>query len=93
MNATAHWNSRTHPAFPESCEPPATHTLVDALWDDDPPRTAREQVMNCLGCIRRAIASSCTEEVSLDRVRDGYAFGIEAERIDHVVFSRLCAEA
>lgn len=71
----------------------STHTLIDALWDDDPPRTAREQVMNCLGSIRRAIASSCPGEVSLDRVRDGYVFGIEAERIDHVVFSRLCAEA
>ncbi|MEU3935245.1 AfsR/SARP family transcriptional regulator [Streptomyces sp. NPDC029044] len=71
----------------------STHTLIDALWDDDPPRTAREQVMNCLGSIRRAIASSCTEEVSLDRVRDGYVFGIDVDRIDHVVFSRLCAEA
>jgi DNA-binding SARP family transcriptional activator len=71
----------------------STHTLVDALWDDEPPRTAREQVMNCLGSIRRAIAASCAGEVCLDRVRDGYVFGIEAERIDHVVFSRLCAEA
>jgi DNA-binding SARP family transcriptional activator len=71
----------------------STNTLIDALWDDDPPRTAREQVMNCLGSIRRAITSSGTEEVSLDRVRDGYVFGIEVDRIDHVVFSRLCAEA
>jgi len=71
----------------------STNALIDALWDDDPPRTAREQVMNCLGIVRRAIASSCPGEVSLDRVRDGCVLGIEAERIDHVVFSRLCAEA
>ncbi|MEU9173051.1 AfsR/SARP family transcriptional regulator [Streptomyces sp. NPDC048420] len=71
----------------------STNTLIDAMWGDGPPRTAREQVMNCLGSIRRAIASSCAGDVRLDRVRDGYVFGIEAERIDHVVFSRLCAEA
>ncbi|WP_329457031.1 AfsR/SARP family transcriptional regulator [Streptomyces sp. NBC_01497] len=71
----------------------STNTLVDAMWDTEPPRTAREQVMNCLGSIRRAIAASGAADVRLDRVRDGHVFGIDAERIDHVVFSRLCAEA
>ncbi|MFG2732289.1 BTAD domain-containing putative transcriptional regulator [Streptomyces canus] len=69
------------------------NALIDAMWDTDPPRTAREQVMNCLGFIRRAIAASGDADVSLDRVRDGYVFGIDDERIDHVVFSRLYAEA
>jgi DNA-binding SARP family transcriptional activator len=68
-------------------------SLIDAIWDTEPPRTAREQVMNCLGSIRRAIAASGVADVSLDRVRDGHVFGIDAERIDHVVFSRLYAEA
>ncbi|WP_406440138.1 AfsR/SARP family transcriptional regulator [Streptomyces sp. NBC_00631] len=71
----------------------STNALVDAMWDADPPRTARVQVMNCLGSIRRAIAASGAADVRLDRVRDGYALGIDAERIDHVVFSRLYVEA
>ncbi|MGM9465343.1 AfsR/SARP family transcriptional regulator [Streptomyces murinus] len=69
------------------------NAFIDAIWDTDPPRTAREQVMNCLGSVRRAIAASDVTGVRLDRVRDGYVFGIHAERIDHVVFSRLHAEA
>ncbi|MEV5530749.1 AfsR/SARP family transcriptional regulator [Streptomyces prunicolor] len=71
----------------------STNALIDAMWDTDPPRTAREQVMNCLGSIRRAIAASGADDMRLDRVRDGYVFGIDAERIDHVVFSQLYAEA
>ncbi|MEW1773111.1 AfsR/SARP family transcriptional regulator [Streptomyces sp. NPDC086777] len=71
----------------------STHALVDAMWDTNPPRTAREQAMNCLGSVRRAITASGVADVSLDRVRDGYVFDIDAERIDHVVFSRLWAEA
>jgi len=71
----------------------STNALIDAMWDTGPPRTAREQVMNCLGSIRRAITASGAADMRLDRVRDGCVFGIDAERIDHVVFSRLCAEA
>lgn len=71
----------------------STNAFVDVLWDTSPPRTAREQVMNCLGSVRRAVAASGAAGVSLVRVRDGYVFGIDAERIDHAVFSRLCAEA
>ncbi len=71
----------------------STNSLIDAVWDTDPPRTSREQVMNCLGSIKRAITASGAADVRLDRVRDGHVFGVDAERVDHVVFSRLYAEA
>jgi DNA-binding SARP family transcriptional activator len=71
-----------------------TDSLVDILWDDGPPNTARQQVLNCIGFLRRALEGEAVTQVHVHRVGDAYKLDIEPERIDHVAFDRrrLAAE-
>jgi DNA-binding SARP family transcriptional activator len=62
-------------------------TLIDVLWPSDPPRTAREQLMNCLGSIRRSIEQAGLVDVRLVRRGDRHALAIDPHRVDHVVFT------
>ncbi|WP_405015698.1 tetratricopeptide repeat protein [Kitasatospora sp. NBC_00070] len=70
-------------------------TLVDALWDDDPPDTARRQVHNaiaalrrCLGPLRRLIRTeSRGYRAELSSVPDGH------ERVDAHRFRALVRSA
>jgi DNA-binding SARP family transcriptional activator len=69
-------------------------TLVDELWDEDPPRTAvssvRTHIYHLRGIVRRlgypAISEQLTTELS------GYTLKIDPESIDSEVFSRLVVE-
>jgi DNA-binding SARP family transcriptional activator len=61
--------------------------LVEAAWGQDPPKTYREQVHNCVGRLRRLLVAH-VGEVNLARVSDGYQLGIDAERIDVNLFQR-----
>ena len=45
------------------------HRLVDALWDDDPPGTARRQVQNGVAALRRLLAAHGDDPV--ESVGDG----------------------
>ncbi|MEU6247091.1 BTAD domain-containing putative transcriptional regulator [Glycomyces sp. NPDC047010] len=44
------------------------HRLVEALWDDEPPSTARRQVQNTMAALRR----SMPEDDSIERIGNGY---------------------
>lgn len=52
----------------------ALHELVDAVWDDDPPSTARRQIHNCVWQLRRAI------EIVADR--HGYRIPVMPGQLD-----------
>jgi predicted ATPase/DNA-binding SARP family transcriptional activator len=61
--------------------------LVDELWGEDPPRTARASLQNYVGHLRRALGSA----VLLSR-GGGYLLDIEPEQVDLGRFKHLVAE-
>ncbi|MGH8876410.1 MAG: AfsR/SARP family transcriptional regulator, partial [Stackebrandtia sp.] len=63
---------------------PVEH-LVDALWDDDPPATARRQVQNTVAALRRTL--SVAGEVALEQVGAGYR--LSAGDLDAARFAEL----
>jgi DNA-binding SARP family transcriptional activator len=68
------------------------HRLVDALWEDDPPATARAQVQICISSLRRVLH----EPDRTDPIRTaahGYLLSVEDAAVDLDVFQRLVADA
>ena len=59
------------------------HRLVDALWDDDPPGTARRQVQNGVAALRRLLAAHGDDPV--ESVGDGYR--LTTDRLDARLFT------
>jgi DNA-binding SARP family transcriptional activator len=63
-------------------------TLFDAVWDGDPPETARAQVQTCVSALRRAMLGAGLGERI--RVRDGgYAIEVGKTELDLLVHERL----
>ncbi len=60
--------------------------LVDAIWEDDPPATARRQVQNTVATARGLLLESGTSE--LETVGDGYRMRVRAEKLDSLRFQR-----
>ncbi|REE94809.1 BTAD domain-containing putative transcriptional regulator [Thermomonospora umbrina] len=65
----------------------ATADLVRALWDDDPPATARKMVQNAVAALRDVLAAE--ERVSLRTVAPGYMLRLDPHRIDLADFRDL----
>ena len=61
--------------------------LVDAMWDDSPPRSARNSVQVVLTHLRRALAG--TPGVRLARCGEGYRLEAEPGRVDVHQFRSL----
>jgi DNA-binding SARP family transcriptional activator len=68
--------------------PVTTDSLVDSLWYECPPRTAHAQVLNCVGVLRRAVATQ-TENVQIINSGSRHTLVIDPDRVDHLVFERL----
>jgi class 3 adenylate cyclase len=66
----------------------STDALVEQLWGDRPPRTAKDALINYVSLLRKALGP----EVLLTR-DPGYALDISAEQTDLGRFERLAAEA
>ena len=62
--------------------------LVDAVWDEDPPPTARAQLQACVSRLRRALPSGV-----IDTDPAGYRLRVGAGELDSLVFARLIARA
>jgi DNA-binding SARP family transcriptional activator len=62
--------------------------LVDAVWGEDPPRTARAALHNYVGQLRRALGPGLV----LSRA-GGYLLDVASEQIDVGRFERLTAES
>ncbi|MEV4635900.1 BTAD domain-containing putative transcriptional regulator [Actinoplanes sp. NPDC049548] len=62
--------------------------LVDAVWEEDPPATARAQVQTCVSRLRRLL-----EPGTLFTDPAGYGVSIADDDVDAAVFARLAGEA
>jgi DNA-binding SARP family transcriptional activator/tetratricopeptide (TPR) repeat protein len=68
--------------------------LVDAVWQEDPPATARRQIQNEISALRRAFSGAGAQDVT-PIVRDGQGYRISPRpgELDAQVFAHLVAEA
>jgi DNA-binding SARP family transcriptional activator len=46
--------------------------LIDAVWEDDPPGTAKRQVQNYVSALRRSLAEAGAAESVIETVESGY---------------------
>jgi DNA-binding SARP family transcriptional activator/tetratricopeptide (TPR) repeat protein len=67
----------------------AVDSLVDTLWDGDPPATARRQIHNGVWQLRRALAGT---GATLHNEAPGYRLGIDVNRFDLRRFEHGLAE-
>jgi DNA-binding SARP family transcriptional activator len=65
----------------------SSDVLIDALWGEQPPRTARAAVQNYVAQLRQALGPG----VIVSR-RGGYVLDVAPEQIDLGRFERLAAE-
>jgi DNA-binding SARP family transcriptional activator len=66
----------------------STDFLVDALWGEQPPRTATTSLQNSIAALRRVLGSEAIVTQS-----PGYRLGVEPDAIDLGRFERLVASA
>src|SRR5215472_2040095 len=63
--------------------------LIDAVWDGDPPSSARGQIQICISALRRAIGAPSLIETS----PDGYRIRIRHDQLDCREFDAALAGA
>ncbi len=64
--------------------------LIDSVWPINPPRTARQQVQNCVGMLRRTLGT----DLHVERRYSGYIYTpTDSNSIDSLVFSQLVNQA
>ncbi|MFC5923670.1 AfsR/SARP family transcriptional regulator [Micromonospora vulcania] len=61
--------------------------LVDAVWEADPPATAREQVQNCVSMLRRSLDNGAND-ATINRSGRGYQLDADPYEIDAHCFER-----
>ena len=66
--------------------------LIDAIWDDEPPSTARTQVQICVSSLRRDLARIGCPEAIITRM-PGYLLQVASGQLDSHVFAQLTARA
>jgi DNA-binding SARP family transcriptional activator len=66
--------------------------LVDVLWAESPPRTAREQVQNCIGQVAKVI-NAYDSSIAIDRRRNCYTFVVDEAAVDVSVFRGAATNA
>ncbi|MQY06447.1 AfsR/SARP family transcriptional regulator [Actinomadura macrotermitis] len=65
--------------------------LAAAVWDDDPPPSARSQIQICISALRRTLAGAGIGDAIRTRP-PGYLIEVPGEELDLRVFDRLAAE-
>lgn len=60
--------------------------LVDALWEDDPPATARRQVQNLVATARSKLQPA--EGCEIEKIGEGYRLRVRPENVDALRFQR-----
>jgi DNA-binding SARP family transcriptional activator len=71
---------------------PMSH-LVDVLWEDAPPPTARRQIQNSISALRREVTALDTSTPFIVGDRSGYQVPNEAGQLDARVFDQRVARA
>jgi DNA-binding SARP family transcriptional activator len=67
--------------------------LVDAVWGEDPPATARRQIQNTISGLRRLLADGGAAEPALATEATGYRLSPDVGTLDAQVFQDLVAQA
>ncbi len=70
----------------------STDFLVDLLWENDPPGTARTQVQICVSRLRKILSSARIDALIATRP-PGYLLNTDPDTVDRAVFTRQVAEA
>ncbi|WP_081967066.1 BTAD domain-containing putative transcriptional regulator [Kitasatospora sp. NRRL B-11411] len=71
--------------------PVSIHRMVDALWGETAPRTARAQVHTVISTLRKALPSESAGLLSFDTA--GYRFAVPDGDVDAAAFSALLTGA
>ena len=69
-----------------------TDHLVDAIWGENPPATARAQVQICVSRLRKSLAGASSAEV-IETRPPGYLLNAEDGAVDHMVLRELVRKA
>ena len=67
--------------------------LIDAVWPEDPPRTARAQVHTCVSRLRQTLHSHDIPPSAIVTERFGYRMVVADTDLDAAVFTRLITRA
>ncbi|MFD8979778.1 BTAD domain-containing putative transcriptional regulator [Streptomyces sp. NPDC059564] len=70
----------------------STDYLVDLIWDDEPPDTARTQVQICVSRLRK-LFTAATIAAAITTRPPGYVLKTEGDLVDAAVFARRVADA
>lgn len=70
----------------------STDYLVDLIWDDEPPDTARIQVQICVSRLRKGLADAAIEAAIITR-SPGYLLQADASAVDLTVFNTQVARS
>ncbi|MFE4632796.1 BTAD domain-containing putative transcriptional regulator [Streptomyces sp. NPDC056773] len=70
----------------------STDYLVDLIWDDDPPDTARTQVQICVSRLRKLFSTAAVPAAITTRP-PGYVLKTEGDLVDSALFARAVTEA
>ncbi|MFK0201885.1 BTAD domain-containing putative transcriptional regulator [Streptomyces lavendulae] len=70
----------------------STDYLVDLIWDDEPPDTARTQVQICVSRLRKLFTTAGIAAAITTRP-PGYVLKTEGDLVDAAVFARRLADA
>jgi peptide/nickel transport system substrate-binding protein len=65
--------------------------LVDALWPDDPPPSARQTVESYVSRLRRALREAGLEAAAIESVGAGYRLAVDGYAVDRDEFAALVA--
>ncbi|GAA1671828.1 transcriptional regulator AfsR [Kribbella yunnanensis] len=77
----------------ETGRPQSAEQLIDAVWDDNPPASARTQLSIHVSTLRRAFAGAGCRHELIETTSNGYRLDDQEVRIDLVEAERLQAEA
>lgn len=70
----------------------STDYLVDLIWDDEPPDTARTQVQICVSRLRKLFSTAAIPAAITTRP-PGYVLKTQGDLVDAALFARTVAEA
>ncbi|MCZ0978353.1 AfsR/SARP family transcriptional regulator [Streptomyces diastatochromogenes] len=70
----------------------STNHLVDLIWEDNPPETARTQVQICVSRLRKLLAGA-DGEASIATRPPGYVLHTDAANVDAALFTDLVLRA
>src|SRR5256886_15350685 len=67
--------------------------LVDAIWDERPPATAKRQVQNAISALRRQLPGNAAPVPVIETVGRGYRIPVGPGQLDALVFAERAARS